>query len=647
MHGYFYYPSKYGPVHPGLGGRDLLGEQVAACKAAGIKVYVYYGVTWDNFLAEQHPEWLCYTRERDTYLPKFDETPGWTALCLSNEDFVELMLDHTKEILDRVAPDGIWYDMPMPNRQNECFCRNCLAALRGAGKDPLDLDVQRERMQELELMWLRRSKEFVAAVSPGVEVQQNNQTRLGLAQRVEFLESVDIEALPGGDWGWWYFPINARYVRGLGRPGIAHTARFMGEWGDFGGLKSSTELTLEAAWMASTGAAVSVGDQAPPHGALDKGVYRQIGAAYRALVEVDDVLAGAVGVAEAALYVSSTQLTDLARVERHASNALRDGLIGLTQLLVENRVQFDVVEASTVDLSRYRLLVIAEGSVLTPDAVQEVQRFVAGGGLLIHSSVPGTTLDEAPWLREIGVRAVERSPFAPAYVRIDDGFGDSYDGFEFALYDGADRWTVSDGALVGGRLGEPLFQRSPQAYTSHAQTPVDKVTGWPAIVIGRNVAAFSFPIGAGYCRHGYWIYAELFRRALDSIYPDRCLRTDAPRSLELELTYQQAEHDHRQRWMVHALNFAGANRKGDPRGVDYYDEVVPQRGVGIAVAVPAMNVRAYDARTRMELETRRESGRFVVTLPEIAIHEVVVFEESPSASAGRVAEGRPGTNLLA
>jgi len=36
MHGYFYYPSVFGPVHPGLS-RDLLGEQVAACRAHGIR----------------------------------------------------------------------------------------------------------------------------------------------------------------------------------------------------------------------------------------------------------------------------------------------------------------------------------------------------------------------------------------------------------------------------------------------------------------------------------------------------------------------------------------------------------------------------------------------------------------------------------
>ena len=38
MHGYFYYPSKYGPVHPGLK-IDLLGAQVAALRKRGIAVY--------------------------------------------------------------------------------------------------------------------------------------------------------------------------------------------------------------------------------------------------------------------------------------------------------------------------------------------------------------------------------------------------------------------------------------------------------------------------------------------------------------------------------------------------------------------------------------------------------------------------------
>src|SRR3712207_2296830 len=80
MHGWFYYPAaRSEAVHPGLS-RDLLGEQVRACRDAGIRVYAYYCFAWDNLLAEQHPDWLAVKRDRTNYLPKFDETPGWTGL---------------------------------------------------------------------------------------------------------------------------------------------------------------------------------------------------------------------------------------------------------------------------------------------------------------------------------------------------------------------------------------------------------------------------------------------------------------------------------------------------------------------------------------------------------------------------------------
>src|SRR5262249_22737970 len=128
MHGYFYYPSAYGPVHPGLR-FDLLGQQVEACHKRGIRVSAYFCVPWDNFLAVRLPEWLVWTRDRTTHLPKFDETPGWTALCLSNQDFVQLVLNHSRELLEHYTLDGmlehyqldgIWYDMPL-RKDGECF----------------------------------------------------------------------------------------------------------------------------------------------------------------------------------------------------------------------------------------------------------------------------------------------------------------------------------------------------------------------------------------------------------------------------------------------------------------------------------------------------------------------------------------------
>jgi hypothetical protein len=626
MHGYFYYPDGRGPAHPGLEGQDLMARQVEACRAAGIRVYTYYCVTWDNYLAEQHPEWLCFRRERDTYLPKFDETPGWTALCLSNDDYVELMLDHTREILARCRPDGVWYDMPMPNPEVECFCHNCLDAIRAAGKDPFDIRVQRERMQELLTMWLRRSKEVIDEVAPGVELEQNNQTRLGLADRAPYLYNVDIEALPTGEWGYGYFPLNARYVRSLGVPPTGMTGRFQLTWADFGGLKSVNQLTLETAWIAATGSAICIGDQAPPSARLDPAVYRTIGAAYGRLAAIDDVLEGAVGVAEAALVVSGLQLADFGRTERHGTHAISDGASGAAKLLSENGVQYDVVEAGTVDLSRYRLVVVAEGDELTHAVSAEIDAFVDGGGILLHAGLPGTTLDKAPWLRRLGVTATEASPFTPAYLRIAESFGDTRDDYDFALYDGADRWTTDGSVKARATLGEPLFQRSAEHYTSHHQSPVATHTDHPVVLVGDRVAAFSFPVATGYYTHGYWIYADLFRRALDAVYPDRLLRSTAPANLELSITHQPSTAEHPERFILHAVNFAGATRRGRDH-TEYFDQVVPQSGVEVTLDLPVDIGRVYEAWTGVDVDFEGdESGRIRIALPTVDIHAVVVVE---------------------
>ena len=43
-HGYSYYPTKVGTVHPHLKRPDLLGEMIEACHKAGIRVPIYVTV---------------------------------------------------------------------------------------------------------------------------------------------------------------------------------------------------------------------------------------------------------------------------------------------------------------------------------------------------------------------------------------------------------------------------------------------------------------------------------------------------------------------------------------------------------------------------------------------------------------------------
>lgn len=595
MHGYFYFPSKRGPVHPGLD-KDLLGEQVAACRNAGIAVYGYYCVTWDNLMAEEHPEWLVMRRDRTTYLPRFDETPRWTALCLSNRGFVDVVLDDSREMLSGYELDGIWYDMPLPIG-GECFCHNCLSLLRNAGVDPLDVVAQRSHKQQLLTGFLREARELVEEVRPGCQIDHNNQTRLGLGERARFMDNIDIEALPTGGWGYGYFPVDVRYARNFGLSVYGMTGRFHRSWADFGGLKEPRQLAVEVASIVAQGARCSVGDQPPPSARLDKAVYDTVGAAYAEVERLEEFLEGAAPVVEAAIVVDGLPLVDPAgknAVPEDGGSRLGESVVGATELLVDQRLQFDVVEADA-DFDRYRLLVVPDGLQVSAGLAGRLRGFVERGGALLAfggGEVAGT---EESWLAWLGVDLRGRSPFSPAYLLPREQLSAVLPSFEYALYDGTSEWAVrpGPGLEVWADVGVPEFQRSPEHYTSHAQSPYARTTEFAAVVRTGRVGAVAFDLAAMYHRTGYWPYRAIVGSLLDTILPRRLVRSRAPRCAEITLSQQR--RDGRERWLVHVVNTATGRRWG-PR-LELFEDPISLSDVRVELDLPVRVVGARNART--------------------------------------------------
>ena len=638
MHGYFYYPSTFGPVHAGLR-RDLLGEQVEACRRAGIQVSAYYCVTWDNHLAEQHPEWLVFKRDRTTYLPKFDETPSWTALCLAHDGFVDLVLRHSEELLRGYELDGIWYDMPLPIG-GECFCGRCLQLIRAEGGDPFDTATQRAHKQALLTDFLRRGHELAHRIRPGCQVDQNNQTRFGLGDRAPYLDNIDIEALPTGGWGYFYYPVDVRYARGFGTSVYGQTGRFHRSWADFGGLKHPDQLRVELASIVAQGAHCCIGDQPPPSARLDPGVYETIGRAYAEIAALEPYLEGAAPVVEAAMVVDGLPLTDPgARTPAAGAGAsgggtddrMPDSVAGTAKLLAELQVQFDIVEPDAA-FERYRLLVLPDALAVGPALAERLRAYVDGGGAVLasHDAVRVEGEDK-PWCSQMGLGYEGESPFAPAYLVPGSAHFADLPAFEYALYDGAARWSVpAQGPTeVLARLAEPAFQRGSAHYTSHGQTPVDHVTEYAAVVRHERVGAVAFPLGTSYFRHGYWVYREVFRRLLDDVLPNRLVRTTAPISADVAVTHQAHTAEHPQRWLVHLVNYS-ANRRA-PGHIENYEDPVPLADVVVDLGVDTDVARAYLADRsgnggRQELALERRDGGWRIRVPRVEISALVVVE---------------------
>ncbi|HZV72234.1 MAG TPA: alpha-amylase family protein [Conexibacter sp.] len=628
-YGWCFYPSALGPVHPSLAEPDLLGKQVAACRAAGIKVYAYYAYAWDELVAAAHPEWLVWKRDRTTHLPPLGEQPMWSALCIAHPELLERAIAHTDEVLAHCEVDGMWYDMVYPIG-GECFCWRCLQELREAGLDPLDRAVQRRRTGELHDALLRRLTDHVRAVRPDAQVDFNTQACIGLGERLDAIDNVDIEALPTGGWGYAYFPIHARYARTFGVSVYGMSGRFHKAWGDYGGLKHPTQLRTELAGIVALGVRCDIGDQALPGAQPDPATYATIGEAYAEIAQLEPWLEGAVAVSEAAIVVDGPPLSHLAALDPDDSvfpSTHAAGIGGMAKLLTERHIQFDVVETSA-EIERYRLLVLPDSLAVDDALAARLNAHLAAGGAVIaaHRAVRLAPAEDELWPQALRGALRGPSPFQPAFTRLDGELAAQlprYAGYEFALYGETDRWELAegDGVAIDGRLSEATYQRWQEGWQS---APPAIRTDHATVVHAGRLAAFAFPLGASYFTHGYWFYRELLGRMLDRVLPEPLVRTSAPQSAEVTVTHQVAAAEHGERWIAHVVNYSPMRRSEG--GIEYLEDPIPLHDVELALALDVPIARAYDARTGAELALERSGERWVATVPVVPVAATVVFE---------------------
>ncbi len=104
-HGMYYYPTRLGRMHPSLG-FDLLGRQMAACRAAGIRTIVYDCAAWAEDVVDRHPGWLQVDAPGVAGMKKpfTAEIGGWRAMCLAEPGLVELMKAELAEVHGRYRP---------------------------------------------------------------------------------------------------------------------------------------------------------------------------------------------------------------------------------------------------------------------------------------------------------------------------------------------------------------------------------------------------------------------------------------------------------------------------------------------------------------------------------------------------------------
>ncbi len=604
-HGFAYYPTKAGKQHPQLD-FDLLGAQAKALHERGIFCFAYFSANVDAYQNAQHPEW------RQVHEGGRANEGNFSAVCFNSPYREQVFIPQLEEVVQNYPVDGLWIDM-MGYYQDRCFCQHCQAKAAAQGVDLKDKTQRYHFTEELVREVVREVHGRLKKIRPTIVLHFNHLTKLGMREALAYEDLSNVES-PIPLLNYTYFPTYARYVRTLGQPFGGVTNRFDVGYGRFGTLKSEQMLEYELASMLASGGIGTVVDQVPHHVRLEGPAYERLGEAFGFAKQREPWCLGSVSVPEIAV-LAPHQLGYFGWAE--PDNALYGAVTALTEL----HQHFDVIDRDE-DFGRYRLIVVPGANPPPPAAVyKRLADYVAGGGRLL-----AVDLDLSDGTGELktalGIARAETSAkFKSGYLR---PVGQ-------AMRQGLPKMDLLVGApfrevaAAGGV--ETLFSAVMPIgvdFYGHAGPPASDNPSGPAITShrhGKGTAAYvGLPLLSVFYGTPTLAPRQVFASVLDHLLPpgERLLDVSAPLSVEVNLMAQPG------RRILHLINFHTERQRGDKRTT--LENVSKIQNIRCQVALPNRPTKVYLAPSKAELPWRPVQNRIEVTVPELLVHEMVVFE---------------------
>jgi hypothetical protein len=603
-HGMAYYPSKVGPVHRHLK-FDLLGRMVEACHKAGIRAPIYTTVMWDEYAAEQHADW----RVVDEHGKVDGAGPleaGWRRIC-PNTPYLDYVTAQTEEVAKNYDADGFFIDI-MHYSPYGCFCTYCMREREKLGLDSMRQEDRDKHAQMVIERAMERLSSVVWAYRPKAAMFFNGRVRVGIRPELKYFTHLEIESLPGGQWGYTHFAVMSRYVRNLGLDFMGMTGRFHRSWGDFGTVRNQAALDYECFSMLAQGGKCSIGDQLHPRGKLDRAIYDRIGCTYRSVAEKEPWCAGARAVTEIG-FVSDAGFT------YHGS--VTPSETGVTRMLGQLRCQFDTLDWDS-DFARYKLIILPDGHRLSDAAVAKLNAYLVGGGKLLLSHESG--LDAAGQkfaLPDLGMEYEGLAKDRGEYFEALEGLNEGIPPMVHFFYEQGSAVKALPGTTVLARIWKSYFDRNYLHFSSHRQTPFEKPTEYVAVAQRGNVIYISNPIFRTYSRHSYQVHKQLVANCIKRLLPNPLIKAEAPSTAQITITEQKG------RRIVHVLHYAAERRTPD---IDIVEDIIPLVNLKLALRMEQRPRQVYLAPQRQSLKVDYADGYAQVVVPTVNGHQMAVFE---------------------
>ncbi len=513
QYGNFYYNTKIGHKHTGLGDLDFLGEMINHAHKNDIRVIAYYSNMWDTEAARLRPDWMAEEADgRYSY-------NRWPTMSLLSP-YRDLVHSHLTELTSNYEIDGIWSDILSDLPTFDRYTRDRYEADFGepmprSSKEAGWLKMvrwQQDRLYE----YLDGCYKLVKNIRPETAYIINfyGAPYALPSQGLSFkhLPLSDMGSTEGyTEWQGLIFPsFAARYMRsGMdGKPFEVLTGRFVHTW-DFT-VRPLAQMRFEAFSVVANGGAVSIDDEPYQDGQLEPAVYANIENIYSEIERRESALHGAEPLRYAALYVSqkvreldevlnrakapSAALTLESNINPSDSDLL-PAWMGTFKALTEAHIPVEIVDdrpESLATLSQYKVVYLSNILTLSAAEVDALRTYVTNGGAVIATGATslydewGNRLPNFALADLFGVDFLKRGEFTFPYLQIHDSpFSEGLIRRPLPHYMAMWEVRVNEDVQVAATRRNPLIETSGQTYYHNNQPPPDADTG-EAVIVYRN-----------------------------------------------------------------------------------------------------------------------------------------------------------------
>lgn len=652
-YGYCYYPCSLGRPYP----RDVIGELVAEARPRGMRVIPYFSVGYDAYATGSHPEWLHIDSQGK---PRSTATGPFQWACL-NSPYRDYCLQQIRELVTNYEVDGVWLDI-LPLRPASvgidarpglsfipdapCYCPTCQALYRERyGHEVPLIPSEPDRVRGFQLR-VEGARSFIQEVARITKARNPEAivTYNGSGKPVDAIDCADLSSVESHAPGYMTTSFYSRWGRHSGRmPELYTPSGLPGSGLGFNGWdqKPVEMLELETAITMAQGGVLWLCQTPYPDGSTDKAQYDALKQVFTFAKKLEPYVRDTESVSDIAL--SMTNRAWSAPTHGHEAVLATEAM---HQALVHGHFQFDVLKLPA-DLSKYRLLILAEQAVMSAEEADTVRSFVQNGGCLFATGAV-SLLDEAGAARPnfalsdvLGVdfRRYCQQPFV--YLRLADGkIGSRIPDMPILVQMPSVEVEPTTGRPLG-YVEYPDFKRTDVLTVLWGYPPPDKEQRHPAIVLnehGRGLCIYSsvgFPhrendwarimsqgretamSGAGHALEVIWT-ERLARNIVSRLLPEPVLETDAPVGVEVALNRWQGG------CLVHLMN----HYAGDPANPSCAGERVVLHSIVLRLNTRLLGAlsRAWLLPQREALETKVLGESLEIVVPDLEVHRLIRVE---------------------